>query len=546
MPMRKPRRPCRTSFRFALALATLLCALPPAMGAEEVQIAPPDDRILTTKVEATLKESLASIQVYCRTKSARLFIDRNDVGWVPYAGDLAPGSHYLEVQVPGYYPLGTWFTLDEKKLYTIDFDPARITGFLDLEAEPKDAAISLDGEPIAQGATELPIGPHRLVVRRFGYAEKDVDLRIAQNQRERISLSLEKLPFAIEGFGFSRKAFNPRNAGAAGKTSLDFRATSYGSARAEIIGPDGASVATLEYPDIEDWSQSRPWEGLGRDGEPLPDGVYTARLSAKPAEPAEAAEAAEPIAAEAQVIIDSTLVVRPFGSASALPGLLYMPDPIPASAGTIAVESFYFLPLKSSLSSSGDSAFGLAAALSLRGLVTLSLHASAETEAGPINSGDLAGSALVALFGDKTSAWSGAFFARGCYSSAEAAAMPGAGRAVEASLPLGARLGGIPGGDIRIALAPGARVDFSSSPPAFLGLGRAAFWLEGRSFRAGLSGELPLSFAGAGPSLLWPLKAALEGRLMLGSFVAAAYATAELSPDAAPGFGIGLGLGLLF
>jgi hypothetical protein len=80
-----------------------------------------------------------------------------------------------------------------------------------------------------------------------------------------------------------------------------------------------------------------------------------------------------------------------------------------------------------------------------------------------------------------------------------------------------------------------------------LGLGKAALWLEGGAFKAGLSGELPFAFT-SGIAPQWPARLAAEGRLMLGGspFVAAVYATAALSPGSSASFGMGLGLGLLF
>jgi len=527
--LRKPSSP------LAVVLAAILSALP-LTSAAETPIVIPDARIRITATEATLKENTASIQVYCPVKSARLSIDQNEVGWLPYASDLEPGSHYLEVTVPGYHSLGTQFIFQEKTLYTIEFAPTRIAGSLDIEVEPKDATILADGAPIAAGLSEFPVGHHRLVVRRFGYAEQSSDVLVAEKVTSPVAVRLEKAPFAIEGLGFSKNVFNPRNAGSAGKVSLDFVASSYGSASVEILGPDGALVASLEYPSIEDWNQSRDWNGLGPDGKALPDGLYKAELVASPA------EAGEPIKAQAQVEIDSTLVISAFGTASALPGLLYMPDPALESAGAIAVEAFCFAPLGGLSGSLGDLAFGLSAAMSL-GYAAFAIDAAAETAVG---SGDLAASALVGLFGDKTSGWSGAFFVKGGYSSSAAPVMPGARSGIEASVPFAARLGGIAGADLRVALSPGARADFSSASPAYLGLSRAALWLEGGSFRAGLSGELPWGFAG-GFAPLWPAKAALEGRLMLGStpFVAAAYAATELEPGEAS-FEIGLGLGLQF
>jgi len=323
------RHPCLA----AAALAVLLYASPPALSAE-IQVSPTDSRIKTIEVEPTLKENIASLQVYCSVKEARLSIDRTDVGWIPYASDLEPGSHYLEVAVPGFYTLGAWFLFQEKTLYTIEFMPTKITGSLNIEVEPSDAGVFVDGAAGAAGLSVISAGPHKLVVRRFGYTERSLDVVVAEQKTTDISVSLEKAPFALEKPSFSPEVFNPRNAGKRGKTALRFRATTYGSARAQIINSDGVAVATLEYPDMHDWAQVQDWNGLQSDGTPLPDGLYTAKLVAR-ASDSGAGENAE-VSAEAQVQIDSTLVIRPFGTASGMPGLLYMPDSALESAGTIA------------------------------------------------------------------------------------------------------------------------------------------------------------------------------------------------------------------
>jgi hypothetical protein len=521
------------------AFAAFLAVLPLASGAEPPQMDPPDERISLTEVKDTLKEKTASIQVYCFSKSARIWIDRKEIDWVPYSGDLAQGSHYLEVRIPGYYPLGHWFMLEEKKLYTLDFTPLRITGSLELEVEPKDASVLVDGKAARAGFSELPVGKHRLDVRRFGYVENGRELIVREGETERLSISLDKASFAIEGFGFSRSIFNPRSIGTSSRTRLEFRATSYGSASVEIRDANGNAVAKFEFPSIEDWEQRRDWDGVGPDGRPLPDGLYVAGITAS------SPDSTAPIEAEAKAWIDETLVVRVTGSASALPGLLYMPDPVPPAAGTVAVEAFCFAASSASWDSSSEAAFGIASAFTVARGIEFDLHASAELESESFGSGDLDGSILFSFLGDKTSAWSGALFLRGGYSSLELPAMPGAGSLVEASLPLGARLGAISDtADARIALAPGIRADFSSSTQ-WLALGRAAFWLEGKKFRAGVSGELPLSFDGR-VSLYRDASAALEGRLLMGSFVTAAYATADFAAGESPALGFGLGLGLLF
>lgn len=415
-----------------------------------------------------------------------------------------------------------------------------VTGSIDLSVEPDDAAVLVDGTAARPGLSELPVGRHRLQVRRFGYAEKSLDFEVREKNTTRLSVALGKAPFAIQGFGFSRKTFNPNVAGAIASTDLAFRAASRGSARAEIRNSEGRVVASFEFPDIEDWSQSRSWDGLGSDGQPLPEGRYTARLVAK------AAGSEETIDAEAQAWIDPSLVVRPSGVASATPGLLFMPDPVPSATGASSVEVFYFVPPKSSWSSSGESAFGIAGAFSVANGIELGLHAAAELGTEAASAGDLDGSVLLALMGDKTTAWSGAFFFRGGYSSIGVPAMPASGSLVEAALPLGARLGSVSEeADARFAFAPGLRADFSTTT-TWIATCRSALWLEGRKFRAGVSGELPLDFSGGRASIFRWVDAALEGRLMLGGFDLAGYATAEFPPGETPAFGLGLGLGLLF
>jgi Phage-related tail protein len=520
----------------------------------------PNDRI-RVETEANLDENAALVKFYCTIKNAEVYVDRVYAGRAPCSAKLGPGSHYVELSAPGYYPLGTWMIAEAKTTYSLSFDLERITGFLSVAASPEDAQLSLDGLPIMSGASEQGAGRHRLVARRFGYVEKSLEIVIAPRSTTYVQIGLERAAFAIEGFGFSRSAFNPRNSGAPGQSQLEFKATSYGSGHVDIRAASGKIVRSFDFPDFQSWSQGVSWDGRDKNGEVLVDGLYTAELVAKPAEgtPLQSAgtkangqvvAADGSVSAQAKAEIDSSIVIRSQGTAGAVPGLVHMPDTSIQPAGTIAIEASCF----SSAKALSDSAFGLSAAVSLGGVATIAAEAAAELgEASSSTAkGDLAASGLVGLFGSKTSAYSGAFFLRGVYTSATSPTLPGATTGVEASLPLGAAfvdLGGLADGlDLRIALSPGALVDWSDGSASLSGLGRAALYLEGSAFKAGVSGELPFSLSGGAPSPEWPLELAAEARLMLGGtpFVAAAYATAAIYPTTAPSLGFGLGLGLLF
>jgi hypothetical protein len=511
----------------------------------ELVLFAPNDRVSVAS-DPTLNAGVATIDVFCKTDGGILSIDRTeDVATIgpttSYSSTIDPGSHYLKIDLNGYYSLGIWLVFDEKTHYLIQFDPQRITGYLFLGISPADSRLTVDGVAAEVGVSEKGTGHHRVAASRFGYEDKELDVLIREATTSFESIKLEKAAFAVNGLGFSRSVFNPRNAGAAGATKLEFKVSSYGSGHADIKDASGKTVASFDFPDFETRSQSVVWNGRGEDGSPLPDGLYTANLIAK------SAEADGTSLATAVTTIDSNLVIRPFGTASAVPGLLYMPDPSPEPALTVATEVFWF----SSLASVSDSAFGLCAATSMGGKATIAVQAAAELAGGPVNSGDIAASALINLFGDKTTPFDGAFFIRGSYSSASSPAMPGSLSGIEASLPLEAGffdLGGLSRGlDLRLALSPGALLDFSSGSASYLGLGRAALWLEGSAFKTGLSCELPFAFT-SGFSPQWPAHLAAEGRLMpgLSPFVAAVYATAALSPGSSASFGMGLGLGLFF
>ncbi len=505
---------------------------------------------VSVSTEPTLKAGQSDLMLSSSIGGATLLMDKVLIGTIPKAGGspgglalvATPGSHFLELSAPGYYDLEAWLLFEERTKYTVVLNPARITGFISIDIEPSDASLSLDGGDIGRGLTEVAAGTHSLSIRRFGFVERSLTVVVHERTTSFVSLSLQRAVFTISGLGFSRSVFNPRNSGAPGRTSLDFRATNSGSAMAEIHGSGGELVATLDFPDIATWNQSRTWNGRAADGSVLPDGVYSVRFTARPAPGVPTLPKGPPdgtVELQAEGRIDSTLVIRSFGTVSAVTGLLFMPDPLSQPAGTLAAEASWFEPWNMPQAS----AFGLSAALSLGGRVTIALHAAAETGDAPVTATDLALSALTTLFGDRSSPAAGAVFLRGSYTSSTSPAVPGARSAVEASFPVSLRLG-----DFAFALSPGALASFAPGGASFLALARSGLWLEGSSFRAGISGEVPISFATALPSALWPARAALEGRLMLGStpFVAAAFATAELAPGATPVFGIGIGLGLLF
>jgi hypothetical protein len=511
-----------------------------------------DGRILI-KTEATLKDGLSSIDIRCPVKSARVYIDSVYKGLCPYKADITPGAHYIQVQATGYYPLHLGLVFNEKTLYTMTFTPIQIVGWLYTSIQPANASLILDGEPIDTGFTKLPVGSYSLTARRFGYQEQTVDIKIEENRTTRVDIQLRPAAFSVSDFRAHRSRFNPANGGAGGRSTLAFTVTNYGSARIEITGPDGSIVETFDLPRLTTWSQGVSWNGRDKEGKILPDGLYTAHLSAVPGTdvprlppgPVTGGEVAEDgsITLTTDVVIDSSISIDAVGALSAVPGLSSFPSPRPQIAGTTAIELSWLTPAWQT----SASALGLSMSISLGGTSSLSLAGAGEFAG--TGSLDLAASFLVSLLDDEyrnaRSGVGGALFVRGSWTNAAQASMPESRTAVELSSPWSLSFEGF-----TIGASAGALLDFTSSELRLYGLARTGFWDDGRWFRIGLSGYVPIEFGfdGGTTGPVWPARIAAELRCMLGSspFTLSAYSMADIEPGSPISYSAGIGLGLLF
>jgi len=529
-----------------VAVAFLALALP-AAAAESPRP--------SVETEATAAEGLAGLSVRAFASDtgeelkgafggAELSVNGAVVGRTPYSdARIPPGTYLLRVEAEGYYPSEILLGLAEKTLYKLVFHLARMTGYLAVEVSPPDAEILVDGKSRRPGLIELPTGGRRLVVRRFGYAEREYALSIEDRATSFLRVELEKAPFAVSELRSSRAAFNPRNAGLLGRCALDFEVSSYGSGRLSILGPSGDAVAAAAFPSFETWRQGFVWRGRGADGLPLPDGAYLARLEAWPAAPEGAAgSAAPPLVREVAIGLDSRIVVEPRAVQAASAGLLYFPDPRALPAGSLALE----------LSASGGAdfrtppAFGLGASYSL-GRAGLALALTAEPGESGGEAGAEAALSLSFALVREPGPFAAALHLRGSWSSAVAPIMAGAypGGLAELALPAALSLGAF-----RLGLAPGISAAIAAdgseaAPRPFL---RAGAWLSGSRFLAGLSGEL--ATGGLGKSPLepdWPARLALEGRLVLdpSPLLVGGGLFLDLEPGADPALRLGLALGLL-
>lgn len=543
-----------------LALAAGLAILLPAARAEA--------QSWSVETTATTTEGSASVTVRVFGDSGELkgafggagvYVNRGYVGRAPWSvGNMAPGTYLVGADADGYYPQEAAITFREKTSYTVTFVLQRRTGFLSTLVSPADAEVLVDGKSSRAGTVELPTGSHNVLVRRFAYAGQSFTVRIAERATTFLDVRLSLAAFAVGGLEVSRPAFDPRNAGVLGGTSLTFSVTSYGSGTMEVLSPDGTVVASFDFPLFEDWEQGVEWKGRDSSGAVLPDGSYRVRLRARPTPPsglagapdgaAPAEDGAETVR-EAEVRIDSSLAISPLGASGAVAGLLCYPEPGRLLPGLSVVGLGLYA---GEASFAGDAGAGLEASF-VHSFGGISVGASAAMD--DIGSEDWSAALSVGaplVPGSGQGPFVAAALFRASYDSAATggefwnSAVSG-GFGLELSFPTAAALD-----SLRLGLAPGIRLSIpsegSTGSAGIAPMVDAAFWYAGRTLRAGLSCRaLATSFAKP-LDLALPLRLAGELDLALDAtpLVLRTAVLAELSPGSGADWGLYLGLDFLF
>src|SRR5712691_10531286 len=63
----------------------------------------------------------------------------------------------------------------------------------EVEVDPKDAALQVDGQPVSPGTLQLPVGPHMLSVTRDGYRQQEQQITVFPDVQLKVKIKLKKL-----------------------------------------------------------------------------------------------------------------------------------------------------------------------------------------------------------------------------------------------------------------------------------------------------------------------------------------------------------------
>ncbi len=189
--------------------------------------------------------------------------------------EVRPGTYSLQVSRDGYYSDRFRLTIGPGEHVRVDLRLVRITGVLNIETDPWDAQIYLDGTRIRDGFHFLGEGLYTLEVRKFGYQTERRGVRVCRNRITDVYVELAKAELSISDLTIQRARLAPESPGILGTTEIRFQASARGTGRLLVVDEEGRTVRTIELPEFRRFDQRARWDGRDDEGERVPDGRYT-------------------------------------------------------------------------------------------------------------------------------------------------------------------------------------------------------------------------------------------------------------------------------
>ncbi|MCA1950141.1 MAG: PEGA domain-containing protein [Treponema sp.] len=280
---------------------------------------------------------------------AEVYIDGIRRGRTPLIlATLVPGTYQLVLVKEGYETRSVLITLTSGKRLDLTLVLARATGLLSIEIErrpgspgperlPLEPQLFVDDLAVSSPYLKLPVGFHRVRVEAFGWESVERTVMVFQDFPQILTVRLEPASFRISDFYSERRRLNPYNSGMLGATDIRFSVSAAGTGTLTIVDSNNSPVYEYRFSPFSEKNQQHTWKGTDASGSILRDGSYTLILTANSIP----YDDSEPVLVTKQIpiVIDSSLVIRPWSIASGASGLLYMPLPETLGSGSFQMDS---------------------------------------------------------------------------------------------------------------------------------------------------------------------------------------------------------------
>ena len=221
----------------------------------------------------------ADLNIETNVTGASVYIDSTYKGTTPLRlRNLEPGLRTIKISKNHYATYTTSVRLEAEKTQNFSVALEKISGYLNLSVIPAESLLYCDGESISARNEEIDEGSHTVKARAFGYYDKSETILIHRNQTTNHSMVLDKCPFKINSFAPSSQSFNPKNSKRLRTVKFKISVTAPENGTIVVKDSFDRQVASLNV-SFKTWESSVEWDGR-QNGNPLPEGSYTATLSA--------------------------------------------------------------------------------------------------------------------------------------------------------------------------------------------------------------------------------------------------------------------------
>lgn len=248
----------------------------------------------------------AVVRITADIPKTEVYIDGRYEGLVPVTLDPAPpGIMQVSLLRDGYHPETFTITAVPGERTRIRVEMRPRTGDLSIENAPDNAVFTIPGTGTYQPGMPLPEGEYPLQITAFGYISKTIPVYIAHGKKFVADGSLQKAAFSLVSFKAQERSYNPESNE---PFIFTITATAAGTARIVITDVEDREVYAIDDVYIDSRTITVRWNGSDDAGRLLPDGLYSAILTVKPAE--ESSSSQEAPSATVAVYLDRSIVYR--------------------------------------------------------------------------------------------------------------------------------------------------------------------------------------------------------------------------------------------
>lgn len=148
-----------------------------------------------SKITVNLKSLMAELTVKTDSQ-AEIWVNEEKKGTGFWTGKLVPGNYLIEARRQSHRTVMQEIVLQQQEQKSIELAaPTPITGSLQIESEPLECYIFIDGKQVGETPSFMDdclIGEHKVELKKDGYETKELTVTVQENQTSDIKAELNK------------------------------------------------------------------------------------------------------------------------------------------------------------------------------------------------------------------------------------------------------------------------------------------------------------------------------------------------------------------